>query len=122
MAFDGDRLGGGFPTAVGAATGAIVGLVGITPSAGLVAPMWALFIGAFTAFGVFFAPRLLRRFLGINDTLEVTAMGASYLLDARGACVRYFPTTSKIMPERNQGHKVWLARGVDLAGNHYENV
>jgi ectoine hydroxylase-related dioxygenase (phytanoyl-CoA dioxygenase family) len=39
-----------------------------------------------------------------------------------GYTMRYFPTTSKIMPERNQGHKVWLARGVDLAGNHYENV
>jgi hypothetical protein len=26
------------------------------------------------------------------------------------------------MPERNQGHKVWLARGVDQAGNHYENA
>jgi ectoine hydroxylase-related dioxygenase (phytanoyl-CoA dioxygenase family) len=38
-----------------------------------------------------------------------------------GYTMRYFPTTSKIMPERNQGHKVWLARGVDLAGNHYEN-
>jgi len=39
-----------------------------------------------------------------------------------GYTMRYFPTTSKIFPERNPNHKIWLARGVDLAGNKYENV
>lgn len=38
-----------------------------------------------------------------------------------GYTMRYFPTTSKIYPERNEGHKLWLARGVDIAGNVYEN-
>jgi len=41
--------GKGRPTAVGAATAAVVGLVGVTPAAGFVAPMWALFIGALRA-------------------------------------------------------------------------
>lgn len=39
-----------------------------------------------------------------------------------GYTLRYFPTTSRVIPERNHGHKIWLARGVDHAGNHYENV
>ncbi|MBV9852417.1 MAG: phytanoyl-CoA dioxygenase family protein [Armatimonadetes bacterium] len=39
-----------------------------------------------------------------------------------GYTMRYFPTTSKIFPERNPGHKLWLARGVDHAGNIYENA
>lgn len=39
-----------------------------------------------------------------------------------GYTMRYFPTTSRIVPERNVGHKIWLARGKDLAGNVYENV
>lgn len=39
-----------------------------------------------------------------------------------GYTMRYFPTTSKVFPERNQGHKIWLARGVDMAGNIYENA
>lgn len=39
-----------------------------------------------------------------------------------GYTMRYFPTSSKVYPECNQGHKIWLARGVDLAGNHYENA
>ncbi len=38
-----------------------------------------------------------------------------------GYTMRYFPTSSKIVPERNQGHKVWMARGRDVAGNKYEN-
>ncbi|MEZ0327313.1 MAG: phytanoyl-CoA dioxygenase family protein [Fimbriimonas sp.] len=38
-----------------------------------------------------------------------------------GYTMRYFPTTSKVYPERNQGHKIWLARGKDIAGNTYEN-
>ena len=37
-----------------------------------------------------------------------------------GYTMRYFPTTSRIVPERNVGHKVWLARGEDRAGNAYE--
>ncbi len=39
-----------------------------------------------------------------------------------GYTMRYFPTTSKINPERNVGHKIWLARGTDGAGNTYQNV
>ncbi|HEX5323116.1 MAG TPA: phytanoyl-CoA dioxygenase family protein [Capsulimonadaceae bacterium] len=39
-----------------------------------------------------------------------------------GYTMRYFPTSSKVYPERNPGHKIWLARGVDVAGNAYENA
>jgi ectoine hydroxylase-related dioxygenase (phytanoyl-CoA dioxygenase family) len=38
-----------------------------------------------------------------------------------GYTMRYFPTTSKIYPERNMNHKLWLARGRDVAGNRLEN-
>ena len=39
-----------------------------------------------------------------------------------GYTMRYFPTTTKVYPERNVGHKIWLARGTDVAGNVYENA
>lgn len=39
-----------------------------------------------------------------------------------GYTMRYFPTTSRLIPERNVNHKIWLARGADIAGNRYENV
>ena len=37
-----------------------------------------------------------------------------------GYTMRYFPTTSKLVPERNVGHRIWLARGCDVAGNPFE--
>ena len=39
-----------------------------------------------------------------------------------GYTMRYFPTSTAVYPEKNPGHKIWLARGVDLAGNTYENA
>ncbi|HET6561384.1 MAG TPA: phytanoyl-CoA dioxygenase family protein [Marmoricola sp.] len=40
-----------------------------------------------------------------------------------GYTMRYFPSSVRMQPiEANQGWKIWLARGRDLAGNTYENV
>ena len=63
---------GGHATAVGAATGAVVGLVGITPGAGFVSPLSALAIGALTALASFTALRLRAR-TSLDDTLDVFA-------------------------------------------------
>jgi hypothetical protein len=37
-----------------------------------------------------------------------------------GYTMRYFPLTSRVIPERNEGHRIWLARGTDRAGNQLE--
>ncbi len=41
-----------------------------------------------------------------------------------GYTMRYFPTSTKYFDDnkRNAGHRIWLARGVDLAGNRFENA
>lgn len=39
-----------------------------------------------------------------------------------GYTMRYFPTSSKVYAEKNVGHKLWLARGQDIAGNSFENA
>ena len=36
-----------------------------------------------------------------------------------GYTMRYFPTSSQVYAERNPGHKLWLARGKDVAGNPF---
>ncbi|BFM39971.1 ammonium transporter [Synechocystis sp. LKSZ1] len=59
----------GKPTAVGAATGAVAGLVGITPAAGFVTPLSAILIGAITATCCFFAISYKVK-LGIDDSLD----------------------------------------------------
>ena len=57
-------------TAVGAATGAVVGLVAITPAAGFVSPMAALAIGAIGAAVSFTAIQAKTRF-NLDDSLDV---------------------------------------------------
>jgi ectoine hydroxylase-related dioxygenase (phytanoyl-CoA dioxygenase family) len=39
-----------------------------------------------------------------------------------GYTMRYFATDAKVDPVRNAGHKIWLGRGQDLAGNTYESA
>jgi ectoine hydroxylase-related dioxygenase (phytanoyl-CoA dioxygenase family) len=39
-----------------------------------------------------------------------------------GYTMRYFPTSSQVYAEKNPGHKVWLARGRDLANNPFVNA
>jgi Amt family ammonium transporter len=62
----------GRPTAVGAATGAVVGLVAITPAAGFVTPLAALAIGALAA-AASYAAILARAKTTVDDALDVFA-------------------------------------------------
>lgn len=59
----------GKPTAVGVATGAVAGLVGITPAAGFVTPIGAILIGSITAVCCFFAISVKHK-LQIDDALD----------------------------------------------------
>ncbi|WP_442936420.1 ammonium transporter [Nostoc sp.] len=59
----------GKPTAVGAATGAVAGLVGITPAAGFITPLSAILIGFITAFVCFYAISFKHK-LEIDDALD----------------------------------------------------
>jgi len=64
---------GGQVTAVGIATGAVVGLVTITPAAGFVTPMGALGMGAIGAAISFTAIQLLAGIKTLDDSLDVFA-------------------------------------------------
>ncbi len=59
-------------TAIGAATGIVVGLVAITPAAGFVGPLSAIAIGAIAAFPSYFA-LLYRATTRLDDSLDVVA-------------------------------------------------
>ncbi|MCL4789527.1 MAG: ammonium transporter [Verrucomicrobia bacterium] len=61
----------GKPTAVGLATGAVAGLVAITPASGTAGPMGALIIGAASAVCCYFAATTVKRALGYDDSLDV---------------------------------------------------
>lgn len=67
-----ERITGHAMSAVGAATGAVVGLVAITPAAGVVSPAYAMVIGAIGASASFWAVQNKRRFK-VDDVLDVFA-------------------------------------------------
>jgi len=58
---------------VGAATGAVAGLVAITPASGFVGPMGAIAIGLGAGVFTFYAVRIRHKF-GFDDALEVMAV------------------------------------------------
>jgi Amt family ammonium transporter len=62
----------GKPTAEGAATGIVVGLVAITPAAGFVGPMSAIILGGLAAFPSYFG-LLWRAKTNLDDSLDVVA-------------------------------------------------
>jgi ammonium transporter, Amt family len=59
-------------TAVGAATGIVVGLVAVTPAAGYIGPMSAITLGALAAFPSYFG-LLWRAKTNLDDSLDVVA-------------------------------------------------
>lgn len=61
----------GHVTAFGLASGAIGGLVGITPAAAFVGPFGAIAIGFIASISVFFSITLMKRKLGVDDALDV---------------------------------------------------
>jgi Amt family ammonium transporter len=66
-------LSRGKPTVLGAASGAVAGLVAITPASGFVGPMAALVIGGVAGFLCYTACNLKSR-LGYDDSLDVVGV------------------------------------------------
>jgi Amt family ammonium transporter len=61
----------GRPSMLGAASGAIAGLVGVTPAAGLVGPIGALVIGVAAGVICVWGVNGLKRMMGADDSLDV---------------------------------------------------
>jgi ammonium transporter, Amt family len=61
----------GAPTALGAVTGAVAGLVAITPACGFVNPMNAIFIGIIVSFLCYLAIAKVKSYFKYDDSLDV---------------------------------------------------
>jgi Amt family ammonium transporter len=66
----------GKPSVLGIASGAVAGLVAITPAAGFVDPKGALVIGAAAGVGCYIASTGLKKMLGYDDSLDVFGVHA----------------------------------------------
>ncbi len=67
----------GKPSVLGIASGAVAGLVAITPASGSVGPMGAIAIGAAAGVGCFLASVKLKRAMGYDDSLDVFGVHAT---------------------------------------------
>ncbi len=94
----------GKPTAVGAASGAVAGLVGITPGAGFVTPLSAILIGFITAFVCFYAVSFKHK-LHVDDALD------TYPVHGVGGTVGAILTAIFATTEVNAGGKDGVLRG-----------
>lgn len=65
-----EKLARGKASLLGGLSGAVAGLVGITPAAGFVTVGGALAIGILTAIGCFYSVNYLKRVLPIDDSLD----------------------------------------------------
>ena len=67
----GEALSKGKASMLGAASGAVAGLVAITPACGFVGPMGAIVIGLVSGFACLWGVNGLKRMLGADDSLDV---------------------------------------------------
>ncbi|BAY38685.1 ammonium transporter [Nostoc sp. NIES-2111] len=94
----------GKPTAVGAATGAVAGLVGITPAAGFVTPLAAILIGFITSVVCFYAVSFKHK-LNVDDALD------TYPVHGVGGTVGAILTAIFATVEVNSGGKNGVLKG-----------
>ena len=66
----------GKPSLLGAASGAVAGLVAVTPAAGFAGPMGAIVLGAVAGVGCLWAVTGLKKAMGYDDSLDVFGVHA----------------------------------------------
>ncbi|HEY9826556.1 MAG TPA: ammonium transporter [Stenomitos sp.] len=117
----------GKPTAVGIATGAVAGLVGITPAAGFVTPLGSILVGAITATACFFAVSLKAK-LKFDDSLDtfpvhgvggtvgaiLTGIFATKLVNAGGANGLLFGETGQLFVGNDPSQLIKQIGGVAI--------
>ena len=112
-------MGKGKPSMLGAASGAVAGLVAITPACGFVGPMGAIFIGLVSGVVCLWGVSGLKRMLGADDSLDVfgvhgvggivgallTGVFASPALGGSGI---FDYVANKASPDYSIGTQVWV--------------
>ena len=107
------------PSMLGAASGAVAGLVAITPAAGFVGPMGAIVIGLLSGVMCLWGVNGLKRLLGADDSLDVFGVhGVGGILGALltgvfaspslGGTGIYDYVANAVAPEYSIASQVWI--------------
>jgi Amt family ammonium transporter len=107
----------GKPSALGAISGAVAGLVAITPAAGFVGPMAALFIGLLAGVGCYFMVAQVKARFGYDDSLD--AFGVHGAGGTLGALLTGVFASSLVNPIFKDTQGKVLASGA-LEGNRHQ--
>jgi len=91
----------GRPTSVGLVTGAVAGLVSITPACGYVDTRWALVIGCGATAASFFAVNRIKKWLTYDDSLD--AFGIHGIAGLWGAIATGLFASLEINPDGRNG-------------------
>ena len=115
----GEWMGSGEPSMLGAASGAVAGLVAVTPACGFIGPMGAIVLGLMAGFICLWGVSGLKKMLGADDSLDVfgvhgvggmlgalmTGVLASPALGGQGI---YDYVAAKVSPDYSIGGQVWI--------------
>ncbi len=99
----------GKPSALGAISGAVAGLVAITPAAGFVTPMSAIWIGLIAGVFCYFMVAKVKGWFGYDDSLD--AFGVHGAGGTMGAILTGFFASSAINPIFGAGKATGLFEG-----------
>src|SRR5664279_560075 len=110
-------LHNGKPSALGAISGCVAGLVAITPASGFVGPMSALFIGLVAGVGCFFMVTRVKIALGYDDSLD--AFGVHGVGGTVGALLTGVFATKLVNPIFKDGQGNALPVGM-MDGNYHQ--
>jgi ammonium transporter, Amt family len=115
----GEALAKGKASMLGAASGAVSGLVAITPACGFVGPMGAIIIGIIAGFACLWGVNGLKRMLGADDSLDVfgvhgvggivgALLTGVFAAPSLGGTGIYDYVANKVNPEYTIGGQVWI--------------
>jgi len=110
-------LRNGKPSALGAISGAVAGLVAITPAAGFVSPMSAIVIGLLAGVGCYFMVAKVKMRFGYDDSLD--AFGVHGAGGTLGALLTGVFASSAVNPIFKDARGNTLASGL-LEGNTHQ--
>ncbi len=110
-------LRNGKPSALGAISGAVAGLVAITPAAGFVSPMSAIVIGLLAGVGCYFMVAKVKMRFGYDDSLD--AFGVHGAGGTLGALLTGVFASSAVNPIFKDARGNTLASGL-LEGNAHQ--
>ena len=120
----GEALTRGKASMLGAASGAVAGLVAITPACGFVGPMGAIVIGLVGGFACLWGVNGLKRLLGADDSLDVfgvhgiggivgALLTGVFAAPSLGGTGVYDYVANAVGAEYSIGNQVWIqAQGV----------